>query len=140
MRARRLQTISLTTDQPRRYVGTGIFPALGPHGRADRGGSPRAIHLRRYLQNQFQADHGDDVGNTSRILVKLIVDVSTGRVLVGRAASPDAAETTQIVGVVIRMQATKAEFDVTIAVNQSSAKELVTMRMPTQHLARRVPE
>ncbi|WP_283814036.1 hypothetical protein [Bradyrhizobium sp. G127] len=110
------------------------------HGRADRSGSRRAVHSRRYLQNQFQADHGDDVGNTSRIFMKLIVDVSTSHVLIGHTTSPDAAETIQIVGDVIRMQTTKADFDVTIAVNQSSAKELMTMRVPTQHYVARVPE
>ncbi|MDR3454152.1 MAG: hypothetical protein P4L96_15400, partial [Rhodoferax sp.] len=41
---------------------------------------------------------------------------------------PDAAEIVQIVAVAMKMGATKAQFDATIALHPSIAEELVTMR------------
>ena len=41
---------------------------------------------------------------------------------------PDAAEIIQIVAVAMKMGATKAQFDATIALHPSAAEELVTMR------------
>jgi len=41
---------------------------------------------------------------------------------------PEAAEIVQIVAVAMKMGATKADFDATIALHPSVAEELVTMR------------
>jgi glutathione reductase (NADPH) len=41
-----------------------------------------------------------------------------------------AAEMIQLVGVAVRMGATKADFDATMAVHPTAAEELVTMRTP----------
>jgi glutathione reductase (NADPH) len=37
----------------------------------------------------------------------------------------------QLVGVAVKMKATKADFDATMAVHPTAAEELVTMRTPT---------
>ena len=48
---------------------------------------------------------------------------------------PAAAEMIQFVGILLKMGATKADFDATIAVHPSAAEELVTMRMkPERHV------
>jgi glutathione reductase (NADPH) len=41
---------------------------------------------------------------------------------------PAAAELIQIVGIAVKMGATKADFDATMAVHPTAAEELVTMR------------
>jgi len=41
---------------------------------------------------------------------------------------PDAAELIQVVAIAVRMGATKADFDATMAVHPTAAEELVTMR------------
>jgi glutathione reductase (NADPH) len=41
---------------------------------------------------------------------------------------PDAAELIQIVGIAVKMGATKRDFDATMAVHPTAAEELVTMR------------
>jgi glutathione reductase (NADPH) len=42
-----------------------------------------------------------------------------------------AGEMIQLVGVAVKMRATKADFDATMALHPTAAEELVTMRTPT---------
>ncbi len=63
-----------------------------------------------------------------KMLMKLIVDKATDRVLGCHIMGPDAGEMVQIVGIAMKMNATKADFDRTIALHPSAAEELVTMR------------
>lgn len=64
----------------------------------------------------------------TRSFMKLVVDATTGRVLGCHIVGPDASEIIQLVGVAIKMKATKADFDATVAVHPTAAEELVTMR------------
>lgn len=64
----------------------------------------------------------------TRSFMKLVVDATTDRVVGCHIVGPDASEIIQLVGVAIRMKATKADFDATIAVHPTAAEELVTMR------------
>jgi glutathione reductase (NADPH) len=41
---------------------------------------------------------------------------------------PDAAEMVQGIGIALRCNATKAQFDATVGIHPSAAEELVTMR------------
>jgi glutathione reductase (NADPH) len=59
---------------------------------------------------------------------KLIVDAKTGKVLGCHVFGFDAAEIVQIVAVALKMGATKAQFDDTVALHPTAAEELVTMR------------
>src|SRR5664280_2032962 len=43
-------------------------------------------------------------------------------------AGPDAGELIQVIGIAVKMRATKADFDATMAVHPTAAEELVTMR------------
>jgi glutathione reductase (NADPH) len=60
--------------------------------------------------------------------MKLVVDGTTDRVVGCHIVGPDASEIIQLVGVAIKMKATKTDFDATIAVHPTAAEELVTMR------------
>ena len=63
-----------------------------------------------------------------KMLMKLVVEASSGRVLGCHILGPDAAEMVQLVAISMRMGATKADFDATMALHPSAAEELVTMR------------
>ena len=58
----------------------------------------------------------------------MIVDAKTNRVLGCHIFGPDAGEIVQLVAVAMKMGATKAQFDTTVALHPSAAEELVTMR------------
>jgi glutathione reductase (NADPH) len=63
-----------------------------------------------------------------KMLMKLIVDAQTDHVLGCHIMGPDAAEMAQALAIPLRMGATKADFDATMALHPSAAEELVTMR------------
>src|SRR6185369_9756421 len=70
-------------------------------------------------------------GRDTRMLMKLVVDGSTDRVVGCHIVGADAGEMIQLVGIAVKMRATKADFDATMALHPSAAEELVTMR--TKH-------
>ena len=65
-----------------------------------------------------------------RMLMKLVVDKATRRVLGVHIVGPAAGEMIQMVGIAVKMGATKEDFDRTMAVHPTAAEELVTMRDP----------
>jgi glutathione reductase (NADPH) len=67
-------------------------------------------------------------GRDTRSFMKLVVDGTTGRVVGCHVVGPDAGEMIQLVGVAVKMKATKADFDAAMAVHPTAAEELVTMR------------
>jgi glutathione reductase (NADPH) len=79
-------------------------------------------------------------GRDTRILMKLIVDAASDRVLGCHIVGPEAAEIIQVVSIAVKMKATKADFDSTIALHPTSAEELVTMRTPTARYVREAAE
>ncbi|HRK19487.1 MAG TPA: glutathione-disulfide reductase [Hyphomicrobiaceae bacterium] len=67
-------------------------------------------------------------GRDERMLMKLVVDQKSQRVVGCHVMGPDAAEMVQMAAIAMRMKATKADFDATMALHPSAAEELVTMR------------
>ncbi len=67
-------------------------------------------------------------GRATRVFMKLLVDVASDRVVGCHIAGPDAGELIQVIGIAVKMGATKADFDATMAVHPTMAEELVTMR------------
>ena len=66
--------------------------------------------------------------SSEQTLMKLIVDAKTDRVVGCHVVGPDAAEMVQGIGIALRCNATKAQFDTTVGIHPSAAEELVTMR------------
>jgi glutathione reductase (NADPH) len=75
-------------------------------------------------------------GRDTRILMKLVVDGMTDRVVGCHIVGDAAAETIQAVAIAVKMKATKADFDATFALHPTAAEELVTMRTPTARYVR----
>ena len=67
-------------------------------------------------------------GRDERTLMKLIVDSASQRVLGSHMVGSGAPEIIQGLAIVIRMGASKADFDATVALHSSAAEEIVTMR------------
>ena len=61
-------------------------------------------------------------------MMKLVVDRASQRVLAAHLVGIDAAEIIQGVAIAVKMGATKAQFDQTVAIHPSAAEEFVTMR------------
>jgi glutathione reductase (NADPH) len=79
-------------------------------------------------------------GRQTRVLMKLVVDGASGRVLGCHIVGPDAGEMVQLLGIAVKTGATKADFDATLAVHPTAAEELVTMRSPTKVYGREAAE
>jgi glutathione reductase (NADPH) len=67
-------------------------------------------------------------GRAVRTHMKLVCDATTDRVLGCHIFGDHATEIVQAVAIALRMGATKADFDRTIALHPTAAEELVTMR------------
>jgi glutathione reductase (NADPH) len=64
----------------------------------------------------------------TRAFFKLVVDGESNRVVGCHIVGPDAAEMIQLVGIAVKMNATKADIDTVMAVHPTAAEELVTLR------------
>lgn len=71
-------------------------------------------------------------GREDRVLMKLIVSQATRKVLGVHIVAPQAGEMIQMVGIAVKMGATKEDFDRVCAVHPTMAEELVTMKTPTR--------
>ncbi len=67
-------------------------------------------------------------GRDERMFMKLLVDGDSGKVVGCHILGDDAAEIVQMAAIAMRLGATKADFDATMALHPSAAEELVTMR------------
>ena len=74
-------------------------------------------------------------GRNEQMIIKLLVDAASDRVIGCHILGPDAGEIAQAVAIAMHMGATKADFDATVALHPSSAEELVTMREKWQPMA-----
>ncbi|ABE39292.1 glutathione-disulfide reductase [Rhodopseudomonas pseudopalustris] len=79
-------------------------------------------------------------GSKVRTLMKLIVDGDSDRVLGCHIVGPEAGELVQVIAIAVKMKATKADFDATMALHPTAAEELVTMRTPTVRYGRDAAE
>ncbi len=79
-------------------------------------------------------------GRDTRVFMKLVVDGTTDRVVGCHIVGPDAGELIQAIGIAVKMGATKADFDATMAVHPTMAEELVTMREKAMRYSRAAAE
>ncbi|SEE01943.1 NADPH-glutathione reductase [Rhizobiales bacterium GAS191] len=75
-------------------------------------------------------------GRDEKIFMKLLVAARTDKVLGLHISGESAAEMVQLAAIAIKMGATKADFDRTMALHPSAGEEIVTMRQPSARLRR----
>ncbi|WGJ14592.1 glutathione-disulfide reductase [Methylocapsa sp. D3K7] len=78
-------------------------------------------------------------GRAEMMLMKIVVDGATDRVLGVHILGEDASEMAQILGIAVKLGAKKADFDATMALHPTSAEELVTLRTRTARYEREIP-
>jgi glutathione reductase (NADPH) len=79
-------------------------------------------------------------GRDSRMFMKLVVDGTSNRVVGCHIAGPEAGEMIQLIGIAVKMGATKADFDATMAVHPTMAEEIVTLREKAMSYGRAAAE
>ncbi len=72
------------------------------------------------------------IGRTDRVLFKLVVSQATEKVLGCHIVADGAGEMIQLAAIAVKMGATKADFDATVAVHPTMAEEIVLMKSPTR--------
>ncbi len=82
--------------------------------------------------NSFRPMRTAYIDRPERVLFKLIVDADSRRVIGCHIVAPGAGELIQMIGVAVKMGATKEDFDCTVAVHPTISEELVTMRTPVR--------
>jgi glutathione reductase (NADPH) len=112
-------------------IPTAVFstPEIGAIGLSEadaRASYPEIV----IYQTQFRPMKATLSGRPERSLMKLVVDGRTDRVLGVHIMGEAAGEMIQCLGIAMRMGATKADFDATMAVHPTAAEELVTLRSP----------
>lgn len=110
-------------------VPTAVFstPEIGTVGMPEHEARAKFPNLDVY-KTRFRPMLATLSGRDERMLMKLLVDRDTGRVLGCHVLGADAAEIVQMAAIALRMKATKADFDATMALHPSAAEELVTLR------------
>jgi glutathione reductase (NADPH) len=110
-------------------VPTAVFsrPEIGTVGLSEEDALAAGHAIDVYKSNFRPLKHTMS-GRDVRALFKLVVDSRTDKVLGCHIFGFDAGEIIQTVAVAMKMGATKADFDSTIALHPSAAEELVTMR------------
>jgi glutathione reductase (NADPH) len=79
-------------------------------------------------------------GRDTTVLVKLVVDGQTDSVVGCHIVGEAAAEMVQVAAIAVKMKATKADFDATMALHPTTAEELVTLRTKSASYAREAAE
>nr|WP_196242066.1 glutathione-disulfide reductase [Azospirillum oleiclasticum] len=124
---------TLYNDNPMqvRYdnIPTGVFslPPLGTVGLTEAQARERHAKVDIYRAGFRPMKHTLS-GRDERVLMKLVVDGDSQRVLGCHMMGMDAPEIVQGLAIALNMGATKADFDRTIALHPSTAEEFVLMR------------
>jgi glutathione reductase (NADPH) len=122
-------------------VPTAVFsePEVGVIGLTEAQARERCAKLDVY-KTSFRPMKATLSGRDTRSFMKLLVDGVTDRVVGCHIVGPDAGELIQVVGIAVKMGATKADFDATMAVHPTAAEELVTMREKAMSYGRAAAE
>jgi glutathione reductase (NADPH) len=122
-------------------IPTAVFsePEIGTIGLTETQARERFNRVDIY-KTSFRPMKASLAARATRSFFKLVVDGETDRVLGCHIAGPDAGEMIQLVGIAIKMRATKADFDAVMAVHPTAAEELVTMRTRAASYVREAAE
>jgi len=120
------------TTVPYDLIPTAVFsePEIGTVGLSEELAVERYRSIDVYV-SRFRPMQNTLTDKQDKMMLKLITESETGRVLGCHIFGPGAAEMIQLVAIPIGMGATKADFDRAIAVHPTAAEELVTLKAPT---------
>ncbi|NOX83966.1 MAG: glutathione-disulfide reductase [Alphaproteobacteria bacterium] len=110
------------------FIPKAVFsqPPVGTVGYAEHEARKKFKNVDIYKAN-FRAMKHTLTGSEERVLMKLVVDGDTDRVLGCHIVGAEAAEMIQCIAIAVKAGVTKAQFDDTVALHPTIAEELVTM-------------
>ena len=132
---------SMATRVDHTNVPTAVFsePEVGVIGLTEKQAA-QSLAMVDIYKTTFRPMKATLSGRDTRVFMKLVVDGITNRVVGCHIVGPDAGELIQAIGIAVKMGATKADFDATMAVHPTMAEELVTMREKAMSYGRAAAE
>jgi glutathione reductase (NADPH) len=120
------------TTVPYHLIPTAVFsePEIGTVGMSEEDAAERHRSIDVYL-TRFRPMMNTLSDKQEKMMLKLITETDSGRVLGCHIVGPGAGEMIQLVAIPMGMNATKADFDHAIAVHPTAAEELVTFKSPS---------
>ena len=112
-------------------IPTAVFsqPEVGTVGLTETQARAQFSHVDIYKAS-FRPMKATLSGRDTRVLMKLVVDASTDRVVGCHIVGDDSAEIIQLAAIAVKAGLTKAQWDATCALHPTAAEELVTLREP----------
>jgi glutathione reductase (NADPH) len=122
-------------------IPTAVFsqPEIGTVGLTEAQARAKFSHVDIYKAT-FKPMKATMSGRDTEVLMKLVVDGTSDRVVGCHIVGDGAAEMAQVLGIAVKIKATKADFDATMALHPTAAEELVTMRTPSARHVREAAE
>lgn len=113
-------------------IATAVFtrPEIGTVGMTEEQATKRFGDI-DVFRAEFRPMKATLSGSAGKMLMKLIVDATSGKVVGAHVMGPDAGEMAQLLAIPLKMGASKDDFDRTMAVHPTAAEELVTMYQPS---------
>ncbi len=110
-------------------IATAIFsnPNVGTVGLSEAGARKRGLNITLFKSSFTSLKH-TLTGRAEKILMKLVVDRDSNRVLGVHMVGPEAGEIIQGFAVALNCGVTKQQLDATIGIHPTMAEEFVTMR------------
>jgi len=129
------------TIADRADVPSAVFsqPPVGTVGLSEEEARARLGAI-RVFKSQFRPMKHTLTGRDERIMMKLVVEEASDRVVGVHMVGPEAGELIQGFAVAMKAGATKRDFDRTIGIHPTSAEEFVTMRTPVPEPEREAAE
>ncbi|MEE2952747.1 NADPH-glutathione reductase [Fulvimarina manganoxydans] len=113
-------------------IPTAVFsqPEIGTVGLTEAKAAQTYDEIAVYLA-KFKPMKNTLSGRDDRMMMKIIAETGTDKVVGVHILGPDAGELSQVLGIAVKAGLTKAQFDATMAVHPTAAEELVTMYEPS---------
>jgi glutathione reductase (NADPH) len=116
-------------------IATAVFsqPEIGTVGLSEEDAAQRYAEVEVY-RAEFRPMKATLSGRAEKMIMKLVVDAASRKVLGAHILGHDAGEMVQLLGISLKAGVTKDDFDRTMAVHPTASEELVTMYQPSYRI------
>ncbi|WP_210013063.1 glutathione-disulfide reductase [Neorhizobium galegae] len=116
-------------------IATAVFsqPEVGTVGLSEEEAAKRYPELEIY-RSEFRPMKATLSGRSEKMIMKLVVDTASRKVVGTHILGQDAGEMAQLMGISLKAGVTKDDFDRTMAIHPTASEELVTMYSPSYRL------
>ena len=123
------------TKPDHELIATAVFsqPEIGTVGLSEDEACKRYPELEIY-RAEFRPMKATLSGRAEKMIMKLVVDAASRKVVGAHVLGHDAGEMAQLLGISLKAGSTKDDFDRTMAVHPTAAEEFVTMYQPSYRI------